>query len=69
MVEGVEGNWPVGTTSVREAVTQSSTPQGSNRYIFAQQGEDHSWNGYHHTELRETQHTMMSPVKNNLFFL
>ena len=22
--------------------------------ILAQQGEDHSWYGYHHTELRET---------------
>ena len=34
MGEGVEGNWPVGTTSVREAVTQSSTPQGRNRYLL-----------------------------------
>lgn len=34
MVDGVEGDWLVGTTSARGAVTQSSTPQENNRYLL-----------------------------------
>ena len=51
----------------KQATTTSQIPltgdigQYNSGDILAQQGEDHSRYGYHHTKLRETKHTMMCP--------